>query len=83
MQVSKLVILFFSEKTPAMLIGVFYFGLTTEGTGVVRLFICLLGTHFLYLINSSVSSVMMETSTLIIHNVKKHLVPICIKKCDF
>lgn len=29
MQVSKLVILFFNEKTQATLIGMFYFGLTT------------------------------------------------------
>lgn len=31
MQVSKLVILFFNEKTQATLIGMFYFGLTTGG----------------------------------------------------
>ena len=47
-----------------------------------RLFMCLLGAHFLDLINSSVSSVVMKKSTLIIHNVKKHLAPICIKQCD-
>ena len=31
MQVSKLVILFFNEKTQTTLIGMFYFGLTTGG----------------------------------------------------
>ena len=47
-----------------------------------RLFICLLGAYFLYLINSGVSSVVMKKSTPITHNVKKHLAPTCIKQCD-
>ena len=36
MQASKLVILFFNEKTPATLIGMFYFGVTTEGAGAIQ-----------------------------------------------
>lgn len=37
MQASKLVILFFNEKTPATLIGMFYFGVTTEGAGAIQI----------------------------------------------
>lgn len=37
MQVSKLVISFFDEKNPTLLIGMFYFGLTTEGASAIQI----------------------------------------------